>query len=727
MFLVLSIYYQVRHFQFVNFDDHAYVTSNSYVLQGFTKESLNWVLLGDVASNWHPLTMLTHMLDVDFYGMNAGAHHLTNVQIHAVNTLLMFLVCVKLFGGLWKSAFIAAVFAVHPLHVESVAWVSERKDVLSACFWLLTMLSYSAYIKSSSRLSYWLMLVSFKLGLLAKPMLVTLPFVLLLIDYWPLERFSKNTKQRIEAIYEKLPLLLITVVFSFITYFIQKLTGSVSSLEAMPWFVRAANIAVSYVIYIKQTFLPVDLSAFYPYPAQFSFIAYAGSALLVFGVSFLVWHYRKSCPYAFVGWCWFLGTLVPVIGIVQVGMQAHADRYMYLPMTGILILVTFGAEKLFHRFSVNKIFITAMMCSVVMNLSYICYRQVSRWKDSGTLFEQAIQNTTDNSLAYFSLATHYYALRQYTKARENYYQAMKYSPNDPMIYLYLYGVYRDEGNDQQAQEYYGKLSRMHISGGPFQGKIGLVELENGNYEKASQLCHGAVAYNKADATSYNCLGVSLSRLNRNHEGLFYLRHAESLQPGNPRIQSNLGISYKNMDRLEDAIAHFGNALAIDPGNAQYLVQFRGVLQERKKLRQRALELEDRLQENPGDAKGFYELAMIYRILQHREKELQNLETAVRKNSELQNALVQLGIAYAERSRFVDAVNVFKKLATMNPDQPQWIYRIATVQARMKDADAACKSLGKAIEMGYPNDDKIKSDLNFDPIRENECFQSIVAR
>lgn len=725
--LVLTIYYQVRNFEFINYDDHAYVTSNYYVLNGISKASLKWVLLADVGSNWHPLTMLTHMLDVALYGFNAGAHHLTNVQFHILNTILMFLVFRLLTGDLWKPAFIAAIFAVHPLHAESVAWVSERKDVLSACFWLLTMLSYVWYHKKPSRLKYWLTLLGFSIGLLAKPMLVTLPFVLLLMDYWPLRRFENGRGEIIEAILEKLPFLIITISFSIITFFIQKLTGAVSDLSAFPWFVRAANTVVSYVTYIYQTFWPVRLSVFYPYPSEFSLATYVSAGAFILTLSILSWVFRRRFPYLFVGWFWFFGTLIPVIGIVQVGMQAHADRYMYIPMTGLMIAVLYGSADFFQHFRVSRTYVVALMVSITICISYLGYQQVSRWQNSYTLFEQAIENTHNNELAYYSAGTYLYNQGHHEKALAYLERARQISPNDPYIYLNLYAIVQNKKDSDKMDAYYQSIQKLNPTKGALQARLGVIELNRKDYAKAETYFRKALSFNSADADSLNFLGIAVEEQGRPYEGLSYFKHAEELKPENSFIQRNLGIAYRNLGRLEDAIIHSGKALSLDPGNNQYLEQFRSLLKERKKLKTKSMELQAKIAAEPNAAESLLELALIDGLLQRQNDELKHLEEAVKAKPDFSEGLDHLGIAYARRGRYGDALGNFQKLSKLEPNESKWDYKIATVQARMGASAAACTSLQAAIEKGYPNNDKVRTDPNFDPIRESECFRSIVGQ
>jgi len=351
LFLILTTlvaFEQVRNHAFLNLDDNIYVTENRQVQSGLTFKSLAWAFTAMHAGLWHPLTWLSHMLDCELYGLNPGGHHLTNLLFHIVNTLLLFLVFKRMTGRLWMSGFIAALFALHPLHVESVAWVAERKDVLSTFFWMLTMWAYMRYVEGPGLNRYLLVLLSFTLGLLSKPMLVTLPFVLLLLDYWPLGRFqfgqlSGNSKlstsklisssdQRsvaLRLVLEKAPFFLLSALSSILTIFAAQRAGAVASLEYHPFESRFANALVSYVSYIEKMIWPHHLAVFYPYPEAFPIWKVAGAGLLLVFVSFLVILAARKRPYLVVGWFWYLGTLVPVIGLMQAGSQAEDGLWVF--------------------------------------------------------------------------------------------------------------------------------------------------------------------------------------------------------------------------------------------------------------------------------------------------------------------------------------------------------------------------------------------------------------
>ncbi|MES1180725.1 MAG: hypothetical protein ABUL66_02560, partial [Verrucomicrobiota bacterium] len=412
----LLVYLPVTRNGFVNFDDGDYVTGNRLVKDGLTWAGIRWAFTTFHASNWHPLTWLSHMLDCQLFGLSPGAHHCVNVLWHAANTVLLFVLLLRLTSSLWPSAFVAALFAWHPLHVESVAWVAERKDVLSTCFALLTLLAYTRYAQSTTsdrrqvaggfsssffilHSSFYLALVCFALGLMAKPMLVTLPFVMLLLDYWPLKRFSVSAFRfyRFPLLLEKLPFFLLAAVSCVITYRAQDAGASVASLERVPLHLRLENSLVSYPAYLLKTIWPANLAVIYPLPKEIPGIAAATAAAVLIFFSTVVARARQRSPYLLVGWLWFLGTLVPVIGLVQVGSQSMADRYTYFPLIGVFIAAAFGVHALAVRFQFPKLAAAAAGLTLTACVG-LAENQLRHWRDSESLFAHAVAVTKNNDV-----------------------------------------------------------------------------------------------------------------------------------------------------------------------------------------------------------------------------------------------------------------------------------------------------------------------------------------
>jgi hypothetical protein len=346
--ITLAVYLPVRQFGFVNFDDPDYVSANAHIAHGLTRAAVLWAFTTGYAANWHPLTWLSHMIDVQVFGVNAGPQHLVNLLLHVLNTLLLFGLLHRMTGARGRSAFVAALFAVHPLHVESVAWIAERKDVLSTLFWMLTMWAYVAYVRRPSWARYLGVAIAFALGLMAKPMLVTLPAVLLLLDVWPLGRtgVTRLLRPRRALVLEKLPLFALAAVSSVMTFLVQRRGGAVSTVDQYPWASRVANALVEYVVYLGRMCWPARLSIFYPYSQSLPGWSVAGSLVLLVALSVAVFRAGGRRPYLVVGWLWYVVTLVPVIGLIQIGTQARADRYTYVPLIGIFIMAAWGLPDL---------------------------------------------------------------------------------------------------------------------------------------------------------------------------------------------------------------------------------------------------------------------------------------------------------------------------------------------------------------------------------------------
>jgi tetratricopeptide (TPR) repeat protein len=432
---IFAVYGQVVHHDFIQLDDNAYLLDNSHVRSGITPENITWAFTTFHASNWHPLTWLSHMADVQFFGMNPGRHHLINVALHMVNTLLLFQLLCRITGAFWRSAAVAALFAVHPLHVESVAWVAERKDVLSALFFMLTLNFYAGYAEQRKRTYYVLALFAFAMGLMAKPMLVTVPFVLLLLDYWPLLRihdgdYSKNStapwRPLTTLLLEKIPFLIFAAATCAVTIAAQQ--NAMASLESRLLSDRLANAVVAYLSYLGKLLWPLNLAVFYPFPKFYPLWHPLMAGALLVAISLFVIRVRQRRPYLFVGWFWYLGTLVPVIGILMVGLQAMADRYTYLPMIGIYILAVWGAHDMFAKVSYRRSVLIFLAVVLFPLLSVVSWRQVGFWRNTTTLFSHAIDVTSGNYLAHYILGRELVKAGQYNQARRHFDEAEKIAP-----------------------------------------------------------------------------------------------------------------------------------------------------------------------------------------------------------------------------------------------------------------------------------------------------------
>lgn len=464
----LTVYWQTGSHDFVNYDDNIYVTDNPQVLAGLKWAGVKWAFTSNHAGNWHPLTWLSHMADVELYGLNPQGHHLTSAVLHGVNVLLLFLLLVRSTGDFWPSIFTAALFALHPLRVESVAWVAERKDVLSTLFALLTLLAYVRYTARPRIASYLLLISLFILGLLSKPMLVTLPFVMLLLDYWPLNRFNRdNTFGRRKLIpiltrrfVEKVPLIIVATISGMITFLAQQHGRSVASLDGLPLQMRFENALNAYVSYLSSFFYPVKLAAFYPLPMVSHPLKALAAGLLLATITIVVIRSRRHFSFLVTGWFWYLGTLLPVIGLIQVGGQARADRYTYIPMIGVALMIAWwGMWQMEGRPARQRMF-GAVAAVALLLLSGMTWRQIGTWRDSQTLFRHAIAVTDNNHVALSFLGSALFSQNQFREAARYYALSLSIMPQQAEVHHNLALGLNLQGNHVQAERHFRDAIRL---------------------------------------------------------------------------------------------------------------------------------------------------------------------------------------------------------------------------------------------------------------------------
>ena len=506
----LGVYWEVRNFDFVTFDDYTYVAENPNVQSGLSKSGLVWAFTRSHASNWHPVTWLSHMLDCQFFGLNSGMHHLNNLIFHTANTLLLFLVLGRMTGALWRSAFVSALFALHPLHVESVAWVAERKDVLSTLFWMLTMWAYVRYSERPSPTRYLLIFPFFILGLMSKPMLVTLPFVLLLMDYWPLGRLQSTLPEKggklktpklavLRLIAEKIPLFVLVALLSVVTFLAQE--EAVQSLDNFHLKARIANGLVSYAAYIRKMFWPNDLSIFYPYPQTLQLWLATASGFFLITMTILFVKMGKRRPFILVGWLWYLGTLFPVIGLVQVGTHAMADRYTYIPLIGLFIMIAWGIPDLLGNWLYRKQVLRISAGLLLVILAVCTWLQVRYWKDSIVLFTHAIDVTDDNWMAHNNIGFPLVQQGRNIEAIAHFSKAVRIKPDYAEAHVNLANSYGLEGRFEEAKQHFFDAIRINPDLADAYMNLGVIFARQGNLDKAINHFAAALRVNPDDATT----------------------------------------------------------------------------------------------------------------------------------------------------------------------------------------------------------------------------------
>ncbi len=561
-----GVYWQVHAFELLNNDDIKYISLNPRVPQGITWDNVKWAFTTGYFSNWHPLTWITFMADVELYGMYPGGFHSTNLQFHLMATLLLFLALSKMTGQVWPSAMTAFLFALHPLHVESVAWVSERKDVLSGSFMMLALLAYAWYVERPGLFRYLLVLLAYALGLMSKPMLVTLPFVLLLLDYWPIERLRPASALR--CVLEKIPLIAVSAASSAVTYLVQRHGGAMEKFDHLAFPYRAANAALAYISYLVKTFWPSSLAPFYPHPGMevsWSRAAVAAIALLAMTALSVAW--RRKHPYVLVGWLWFLGMLVPVIGLVQVGAQGMADRYTYLPLVGVFIAVSWLTHTWTDRKPGRVRVVLAATAVLVVTLCVLTSLQIGRWHDGVTLYRHAVAITPNNPVAH-NLYGNALALRGRTREAVPHFEAaLRLDPDYPNAHFGLGIAKQQMGDLDGAVMHYKETVRLEPDQLRAQYKLGEVLFLQRNYEESEKAFQAVIDQEPRYMEAHNGLGMTLAARGRYREAMG--KYVDALNIRNDYVDAllNLAVALVNTGQAERALQPLHEALQAAPDHA----------------------------------------------------------------------------------------------------------------------------------------------------------------
>ena len=685
-FATLLAFWQVNHCDFINYDDNSYVTENSHVRNGLTVDGIRWAFTTSYTGNWHPLTWVSHMADVQVFGLNPHWHHLTNLLLHIANTLLLFLVLYRLTKAFWQSAFVAALFALHPLHVQSVAWVAERKDVLSTFFWMLTIGAYCYYAERPSLWRYLPIFTFLAIGLMAKPMLVTLPFVLLLVDYWPLGRFEQNdksakkmqtepvnsttagkrkatsgkrktsikkkidTKVRADSRYrpvsilsllsEKVPLLVLTILSTVVTYIVQHEEGAVIPVERFPLAARVENAFISYIMYIGKMIWPNKLAVFYPYQGPSASWRVLGAVLFFTAVTLIVIRAAKKFRYLTVGWLWYVGTLVPVIGVVQVGAQARADRYTYIPLIGLFIMTAWGLPVLLGKWRYRKKVLTASATLALGCFFVVTRTQVGYWQNSFTLFGHALKVTDNNYIAYAGRGNAYFALGNHKEAIKDYDRAIEISPEFSEAHNNRGSVYLKLGNYRQAIADYDRA----------------IEVNPGNQE---------AYYNRG--TAYEALGYQEQAI------ADYDRVIEV----NPRLASTYfrrGNAYASLGNYRQAIADYDRAIEVNPRFAEAYCNRGNAYGDLSNYRQAIVDCDRAIEVNPRFAEAYCNRGNAHRALGNHKQAIADYDRAIQINPKFALAYRNRAISYDSLGNKTQAYDDLKAAASLGDKPAQNVLR-----------------------------------------------------
>jgi len=572
----LAAYEPIRHNDFVSFDDDVYIKENPNVRGGITLDSVVWAFTKSHASNWHPLTWLSHQLDCQLFGLNPLGHHLDSLLIHIVNAVMLFWLLTNLTGAVWPSAFAAAVFALHPLQVESVAWAAGRKTVASGFFWLLTIAVYIWYTKRPGVRRYLLLLGTYALCIMTKPVVVTLPFVLLLLDYWPLERLKrgqtadKKTVPLSRILMEKVPLLVLSGILCVITFFAQKEGGALKVFEQMPLDGRIANAFVSYIRYIGKVIWPSELAVVYPYTRENLSNMIVLICLLVFTLITVFSIYTvRSKKYITVGWLWYVGTLVPMIGLVQAGVQAMADRYMYLSMIGLLMILGWGVKDLIGSRFRWKVITAATTVILLSGAGIVTRTQVGYWCDSMTLIEHALEVTENNESVEFGYGCALFRQGQLDEAAVHLANAVRLNPGNFSARSNLGVVYLKLGRFDEATACFNEILKHGDSSQAYY-YLGVISFYQTKYDDAINHLTTALKKGVKYPDAYSKTGAALLATGRPNEAIEYLNEALHLDPGQAEVCANLGRTYRMLGKKDLAIENWVKAVELKPDNTNFL-------------------------------------------------------------------------------------------------------------------------------------------------------------
>ena len=748
--LTLFAFWPVRLNEFLKYDDNWYVTGNPHVLGGLTWQNALWAFHSGYAANWHPLTWLSHMLDITLFGLNPAEHHLTNLFLHTANSLLLFWLLRLWTASEWRSAMVAALFALHPLHVESVAWVAERKDVLSTLFFLLTLSAYTRYARAANSpapltfrvpRSYFLSLVLFALGLMSKPMLVTVPFVLLLLDYWPLRRFTPPILERSQAplrhpgspptlalVLEKVPFLCLAALSSAVTLVAQTCWGAMTSADRVSLGDRWINAIASCCKYLEKTFWPLDLAVFYPHPAlhhpapnQWPLWQVAIAGLLLLAISAAAFLCRRRQPWFVTGWFWYLGTLVPVIGIIQVGDQAMADRYTYVPLIGIFICLVWGAALAFANAPFAKPVLAALAAVTLAACLGLTRAQLRCWRTNLALFEHALAATTDNPQAHYQVGTelrqqgnygqaleHFRAaltadpgladawygqaftlelLGNQGDAIENYQAALRAKPTHAPAHYRLGRLLERQGRWQEAMEHYLETIRLNPEMAEAYYNLGQVLSAHGDpvagaarFAQAETRFRQSVRLNPGDAEARINLGGVLWRLGRLDEAAQEYREALRLKPDDETAHHNLALLLAAQSRLDEASVHWAEVVRLKPHSFDALNGLGQSLAAQRKFEEALVPFRQVVELHPTNAIAWLNLGSALMMAGHTNEGAASFARALRCDPELAQKNIDAGKTLLAQGYSAEAVARFKAALWLKPNDVSALNDLAWVLA-----------------------------------------------
>ena len=746
--VTIALYWPVMRCGFINYDDPEFVYDNPHVRGGLNWEGVKWAFSNtEQGAYWAPLMWMSHELDCQFFGLNAWGHHLINVLLHAANTALVFLVFQRMTGATWRSLILAALFGWHPLRVESVAWVTERKDVLSTLFWTLTLLAYAKYVGASqvrdskSKVWFGTALAMFVFGLMSKAMLVTMPCVLLLLDYWPLERFKPGRARQL--VMEKIPFFALAAVMSVVTFVVQKHGGAVSTVKYLPLGARSGNALISCCRYLEKMFWPTGLAVFYPHPGYWPLKQVLLAGVFLCGISMLLFVKRGRYPYLLMGWLWFVGTLVPVIGLVQVGGQAMADRFTYVPSLGVLILTIWGAYELTGRWRYHKIALSVAGSAAIVLCLALTRQQIGYWKDSETLFRHTIEVTQKNYMAYRTLgdvllqngqtdeaisqfktairlkpdyADAYYNLGvalikkgQSDEAISQVKAAIRLKPDDALAHNTLGNALDKKGQTDEAISQFKTAIRLKPDFADAHYDLGVALVKKGQSDEAISQFQEAIRLQPEHAEAHNNLGNSLFSKGQTNEAMSQYQEAIRLQPDDAEAHYDLGNALFNQGQTDEAITQFKTAIRLKPDFALAHNNLGNALFKKGQTDEAIGQYQEAIRLQPEYAKAHNNLGVAFFNKDQTGAATSQFQEAIRLKPDYAEAHNNLGLALLNEDHTGEAMSQFQEAIRLNPDYAKAHYNLGIVFFNQGQTDEAISQFQEAVRL-KPDDANAQSRL-----------------
>ena len=694
-FLILVtavVFWQVSSFDFVRYDDDKYVTENRHVQAGLTTGGVAWAFISVYANNWHPLTWLSHMLDYQLFAANPAGHHITNLFFHIINTLLLFFILKRMTGFPWRSAVVAVLFAVHPLHIESVAWVAERKDVLSTLFFMLTVWAYVRYVERPGINRYLQIPLFFALGLMSKPMLVTMPFVLLLLDFWPLGRLQregslfntdvsdrkavgngKENRSNLGLIIEKIPLFILSAVSICVTLYAQ--WSGIAPLESLPVSTRVSNALASYISYMGKMIWPHDLAVFYPYMENIPPWQVGGAILLLILITAIAVRLRRPNPYVIVGWLWYLGTLVPVIGLVQVGNQSMADRYTYLPMIGLFIAIAWIVPDMLARWRFHRIALSVLATCVIAALITVSLFQLGFWQNSFTLFARALAVTKNNVVIETNMGATLAEQGKFREAITHYQEALRIKPNDFEAGYNLANALAKQGKLEEAVSRYAGILQVRPDA----------------------------------AAAHNNMGIALSQLGRTDEAIDHFQEAVRIKPDFQDAGSNLETALMRRTRTEKPVLEKVAIQPADPNSAEGQLRTGMSLFQEGKPDAAVLRFEEALRLNPNLVAAHVSLGLIMAQKRNFDEAIDHFRKALKIKPDIAETHNSLGVALTYKGALDEAIEHFETALKINPRFAKAHNSLAVALVQKGKTEEAISHLRTAVQL-QPDYEEAKRNL-----------------